>query len=89
MNTKDWKALKSELEARGYIVSVKGRNKKEYISEKDDHIVDIYRGGVTGTGPKLKVFIYNVDTYKIDFEFSTLSYKQVLEYVDKYDGTAR
>ena len=85
MNTSEWKQIRSEMESRGYSVQLKGRSKKEYVCEKDNHIVDICRGGITGTGRGAEIYIYNVDDDCIDFQYTVYDLPKLLNYIDSYN----
>lgn len=85
MDAKSWKQLRAELESRGYKVTLVGKHKHEYYAEKGSHIIDIYRGGITGTGSYYEVYIYDVDTQEIEFNFETRSSKQLMKFVDDYE----
>jgi hypothetical protein len=84
MDTKSWNQLKVELQQRGFSVQTKGRSRREYIAQKDNTMVDIFRGGLTGTGTKLLMYIYNDEAGNIEFEKEDSFSKNLLDALDAY-----
>ena len=82
MSPKEWKQIRQELINRGFKVSVKGKNKREYIAEKDDILINLLRGGISGTSSNLVIYIFDSKNNQMVYEGENYSYKKILSTMD-------
>ena len=82
MSPKEWKQIRQELINRGFKVSVKGKNKREYIAEKDDILINLLRGGISGTSSNLVIYIFDSKNNQMVYEGENCSYKKILSTMD-------
>ena len=59
MDPKSWKILKDKLIELGLEVKTVGRAKKEYVATSDKVTFDILRGGLTGSGMSIELFVFD------------------------------
>ena len=84
MNTSEWKELKSELESRNFKVSIKGRSRSEMIAESDHLIIDIYKKGISNSGTRPEIYIYDIENMVIIEHFNEYFVPRILDRVDAF-----
>jgi len=82
MNPKHWKEMKQALLNRGFKVSVKGKSKKEYIAEKDFVIVNILRGGLSGCGSTIVMYVFDPKENRMVLDDENSNYHKLLSNLD-------
>lgn len=82
MSPKEWKEIKQELINRGFKVIVKGKRKREYIAEKENTLIDLFRGGISGTSSNLVIYIFDSEQNQMVYEGENCSYRKILSAMD-------
>lgn len=59
MDPKSWKILKDKLIELRLDVKTVGKSKKEYVANNDKVTFDILRGGLTGSGMSIELFVFD------------------------------
>ena len=81
MDPNEWRNLKQILINKGFDVSVKGRNKKEYLGLNSFMSVDIYRGGITGTGSTIYMYVFD-SNQKLVYEVQDKDVNVIVDTID-------